>query len=51
MSERLRLREFRDSDLDVLAAMVGDEEQMTRISLPGPADRCASAGEALRQLV
>ena len=29
MSERVRLREFRESDLDVLAAMVGDAEQMT----------------------
>jgi RimJ/RimL family protein N-acetyltransferase len=28
-SQRLRLREFRDDDLDVLAAMVGDDEQMT----------------------
>ena len=24
----LRLREFRDSDLDILASMVGDAEQM-----------------------
>ncbi len=29
VSDRLRLREFRDDDLDVLAAMVGDPEQMT----------------------
>lgn len=29
MSERVRLREFRESDLDVLAAMVGGAEQMT----------------------
>ncbi len=29
MSDRLRLREFRESDLDVLARMVGDPEQMT----------------------
>ena len=29
MSKRLRLREFRDSDLDVLSEIVGDDEQMT----------------------
>jgi RimJ/RimL family protein N-acetyltransferase len=29
MNDRLRLREFRLSDLDALAAMVGDPEQMT----------------------
>ena len=29
MSDRLRLREFREGDLDVLATMVGDAEQMT----------------------
>jgi RimJ/RimL family protein N-acetyltransferase len=29
MNGRLRLREFRESDLDALAAMVGDPEQMT----------------------
>jgi hypothetical protein len=36
MSERLRLREFRDSDLDVLAAMVGDDEQTTFYPRPHP---------------
>jgi RimJ/RimL family protein N-acetyltransferase len=29
MSDRLRLREFRESDLDLLAMMAGDPEQMT----------------------
>jgi RimJ/RimL family protein N-acetyltransferase len=36
MSQRVRLREFRDSDLDALAAMVGDDEQMTFYPHRGP---------------
>jgi RimJ/RimL family protein N-acetyltransferase len=42
MSERLRLREFRDSDLDVLAAMVGDEEQTTFYPRPKTRDEAAA---------
>jgi RimJ/RimL family protein N-acetyltransferase len=42
MSERLRLREFRDSDLDVLAAMVGDDEQMTFYPRPKTRDEAAA---------
>jgi len=41
MTERLRLREFLDSDLDVLAAMVGDREQMT--FYPRPRTRAQAA--------
>ena len=41
MSERLRLREFRDSDLDVLAAMVGDDAQMS--FYPRPKTRAEAA--------
>jgi RimJ/RimL family protein N-acetyltransferase len=42
MSERLRLREFRDSDLDVLAAMVGDDEQTTFYPRPKSRDEAAA---------
>jgi RimJ/RimL family protein N-acetyltransferase len=41
MSERVRLREFRDSDLDALAAMVADDEQMT--FYPQPKTRAEAA--------
>lgn len=41
-SERLRLREFRDDDLDVLAAMVGDPEQMTFYPRPKSRDEAAA---------
>ena len=41
MSERIRLREFRDSDLDALAAMVADNEQMT--FYPQPKTRAEAA--------
>ena len=42
MSHRLRLREFRDDDLDVLAAMVGDDEQMTFYPRPKTRDEAAA---------
>jgi RimJ/RimL family protein N-acetyltransferase len=42
MSHRLQLREFRDSDLDVLAAMVGDEDQMTFYPRPRTKDEAAA---------
>jgi RimJ/RimL family protein N-acetyltransferase len=42
VSERLRLREFRDDDLDVLAAMVGDVEQMTFYPRPKTRDEAAA---------
>jgi RimJ/RimL family protein N-acetyltransferase len=41
-SERLRLRQFRDDDLDVLAAMVGDDEQMTFYPRPKTRDEAAA---------
>ena len=41
-SDRLRLREFRDDDLDVLAAMVGDDEQMTFYPRPKTRDEAAA---------
>lgn len=34
LNERLRLREFRESDLDALAPMVGDPEPMTFLARP-----------------
>jgi RimJ/RimL family protein N-acetyltransferase len=42
MSERLRLREFRDSDLDDLARMVGDVEQSTFYPRPKTRDEAAT---------
>lgn len=42
ISDRLRLREFRDDDLDVLAAMVGDAEQMTFYPRPKTRDEAAA---------
>jgi len=42
MSDRLRLREFRDDDLDVLAAMVGDDEQMTFYPRPKTREEAAA---------
>jgi RimJ/RimL family protein N-acetyltransferase len=42
VSDRLRLREFRDDDLDVLAAMVGDDEQMTFYPQPKSRDDAAA---------
>jgi RimJ/RimL family protein N-acetyltransferase len=42
ISERLRLRRFRDDDLDVLAAMVGDDEQMTFYPRPKTRDEAAA---------
>ena len=42
MTDRLRLREFRDDDLDVLAAMVGDAEQMTFYPRPKTRDEAAA---------
>jgi RimJ/RimL family protein N-acetyltransferase len=42
MGERLRLREFRDDDLGVLAAMVGDVEQMTFYPRPKTRDDAAA---------
>ena len=42
MSERLRLREFRDSDLDALAAMVADAEQMTFYPRPKTRDEASA---------
>ena len=41
-SQRLRLREFRDDDLDVLAAMVGDDAQMTFYPRPKSRDEAAA---------
>jgi RimJ/RimL family protein N-acetyltransferase len=41
-SDRLRLREFRDDDLDVLAAMVADVEQMTFYPRPKTRDEAAA---------
>jgi RimJ/RimL family protein N-acetyltransferase len=41
MTDRLRLREFRDDDLDVLAAMVGDDEQAA--FYPRPKTRAEAA--------
>lgn len=41
-SARLRLREFRRDDLDVLAAMVADEEQMTFYRRPKTRDEAAA---------
>jgi RimJ/RimL family protein N-acetyltransferase len=41
-SQRLRLREFRDEDLDVLAAMVGDDEQMTFYPRPKSREEAAA---------
>ena len=48
MTDRLRLREFRDDDLDVLAAMVGDAEQMT--FYPRPKTRVQAAAWIRRNL-
>ena len=46
MSDRLRLREFRESDLDVLATMVAEPEQMTFYPRPKTgADTPAMPGE------
>jgi RimJ/RimL family protein N-acetyltransferase len=42
VSDRLRLREFRDDDLEPLAAMVGDEEQMTFYPRPKTRDEAAA---------
>jgi RimJ/RimL family protein N-acetyltransferase len=42
VSDRLRLREFRDDDLDVLAAMVGDDEQMSFYPRPKTRDEAAA---------
>lgn len=42
MSERVRLREFRDSDLDALAAMVADLEQMAFYPQPRTRDEAAA---------
>jgi RimJ/RimL family protein N-acetyltransferase len=42
MTDRLKLREFRDDDLDVLAAMVGDDEQMTFYPRPKTRDEAAA---------
>jgi RimJ/RimL family protein N-acetyltransferase len=42
VSDRLRLREFRDDDLDVLAAMVGDDEQMTFYPRPKTREEAAA---------
>ena len=42
MTDRLRLREFREDDLDVLAAMVGDDEQMTFYPRPKTRDEAAA---------
>ena len=41
-SDRLRLREFRDDDLDVLAAMVADDDQMTFYPRPKTRDEAAA---------
>jgi RimJ/RimL family protein N-acetyltransferase len=41
-SHRLRLREFRDDDLDVLAAMVGDDAQMTFYPRPKTRDEAGA---------
>ena len=41
-TERLRLREFRDDDLDILAAMVADAEQMTFYPRPKTRDEAAA---------
>lgn len=41
-TERLRLREFSDDDLDVLAAMVADAEQMTFYPRPKTRDEAAA---------
>ena len=41
MSGRVRLREFRDGDIDDLAAMVGDHQQMT--FYPQPRSRAEAA--------
>jgi RHS repeat-associated protein len=45
-TRRLRLREFRPGDLDELAAMVGDEEQMR--FYPGPRTRDEAAAWIVR---
>jgi len=39
---RLRLRQFRESDLDALAAMVGDAEQMTFYPRPRTRDEASA---------
>jgi RimJ/RimL family protein N-acetyltransferase len=41
-TQRLRLREFRPDDLDELAAMVGDEEQMTFYPRPKTRDEASA---------
>jgi RimJ/RimL family protein N-acetyltransferase len=41
-TERVRLREFRDDDLDALAAMVADAEQMTFYPRPKARDEAAA---------
>ena len=48
MTDRLRLREFRDDDLDVLAAMVGDDEQAA--FYPRPKARAEAAAWIRRNL-
>ena len=48
-TERLRLREFRESDLDELAAMVADEAQMT--FYPRPKTRSEASAWIERNLV
>ena len=48
MTDRLRLREFRDDDLDVLAAMVGDDEQAA--FYPRPKTRAEAAAWIRRNL-
>jgi RimJ/RimL family protein N-acetyltransferase len=47
-TERLRLREFRDDDLDELAAMVADEDQMT--FYPRPKTRAEASAWISRNL-
>ena len=47
-TDRLRLREFRDDDLDVLAAMVGDDEQAA--FYPRPKTRAEAAAWIRRNL-
>jgi RimJ/RimL family protein N-acetyltransferase len=41
-TERVRLREFTAGDLDELAAMVGDEEQMTFYPRPKTRDEASA---------
>jgi RimJ/RimL family protein N-acetyltransferase len=42
MSDRLRLREFRESDLDVVGTMVADPEQMTFYPRPKMRDEASA---------